>query len=164
MEAQKSIVAVRQQDVLNSLWRQRSWADRSGMVLGVVCGLRKEYTTLGIWLKAWVRSTFIWFLTPTCSYTATGRAIFTDLVHLKCSLYLCFTIVYIIYLPQYSVYNLVSLCILLDNICFAEQWPDATRMNLFINLLISNWNLCSKRRIIFILIRCVFLSPVRCYL
>ena len=31
-------------------------------------------------------------MTPTCSYTekyATGRAIVTDLVHLKCSLYLC---------------------------------------------------------------------------
>ena len=93
MEVQKSIVAVRQQDVLKSLWRQRSLADRSGMVLGVVCSLRKEYTTLGKWLKAWVRSTLICFLTPTCSYTATGRAIFTDLVHLKCSLYLCFTIV-----------------------------------------------------------------------
>ena len=52
MEVQKSIVAVRQQDVLKSLWRQRSLADRSGMVLGVVCGLRKEYTTLGKWLKA----------------------------------------------------------------------------------------------------------------
>ena len=34
-------------------------------------------------------------LTPTCSNTATGRAIFTDLVHLKCSLHLCFTIVYV---------------------------------------------------------------------
>ena len=32
------------------------------MVLGAVCGLRKEYTTLGKWLKAWVRSTLIWFL------------------------------------------------------------------------------------------------------
>ena len=52
MEVQKSIVAVRQQDVLKSLWRQRSLADRSGMVLGVVCGLRKEYTTLGKCLKA----------------------------------------------------------------------------------------------------------------
>ena len=65
------------------------------MVLGVLCGLRKKYTTLEKWLKAWVRSTLIWFLTPTCSYTATGRAIFTDLVHLKCSLYLCFTVVYV---------------------------------------------------------------------
>ena len=52
MEVQKSIVTVRQQNVLKSLWRQRSLADRSGMVLGVVCGLRKEYTTLGKWLKA----------------------------------------------------------------------------------------------------------------
>ena len=43
---------VRQQDVLKSLRRWRSLADRSGMVLGVVCGLRKEYTTLGNWLKA----------------------------------------------------------------------------------------------------------------
>ena len=30
MEVQKSIVAVRQQDVLKSLWRQRSLADQSG--------------------------------------------------------------------------------------------------------------------------------------
>ena len=52
MEVQKSIVAVRQQDVLKSLWRQRSLADQSGVVLGVVCGLRKEYTTLGTFLKA----------------------------------------------------------------------------------------------------------------
>ena len=52
MDVQKSILAVWQQDVLKSLWRQRSLADRSGMVLGVVCGLRKEYTTLGEWLKA----------------------------------------------------------------------------------------------------------------
>ena len=38
-------------------------------------------------------------MTPTCSYTekyATGRAIFTDLVHLKCSLYLCCMIVYVL--------------------------------------------------------------------
>ena len=34
----------RQQDVLKSLWRQRSLADRPDMVLGVVSGLRKEYT------------------------------------------------------------------------------------------------------------------------
>ena len=52
MEVQKSIVTVRQQDILKSLWRQRSLADGSGMVLGVVCGLRKEYRTLGKWLKA----------------------------------------------------------------------------------------------------------------
>ena len=50
MEVQKSIVAVRQQDVLKSLWRQLAY--RSSMVLGVVCGLRKVYTTLGKWLKA----------------------------------------------------------------------------------------------------------------
>ena len=31
MEVQKSIVAVRQKDVLKSLWRQRSLVDRSGM-------------------------------------------------------------------------------------------------------------------------------------
>ena len=42
MEVQKSIVAVRQQDVLKSLWRLRSLADLTGMVLGVVCGLRKR--------------------------------------------------------------------------------------------------------------------------
>ena len=52
MEVQKSIVAVRQQDVLNSLWRWRSLADRSGVVLGVLCGLRKENMILGKWLKA----------------------------------------------------------------------------------------------------------------
>ena len=52
MEVQKSIVAVRPQDVLKRLWRLRSLADRSGTVLGVVCGLRKEYPTLGKWLKA----------------------------------------------------------------------------------------------------------------
>ena len=39
----------RQQDVLKSLWRHGRLADRSGMVLGVVCGLRKEYTALGKW-------------------------------------------------------------------------------------------------------------------
>ena len=39
MEVQKSIVAVQQQDVLKSLWRLRSLADLTGMVLGVVCGL-----------------------------------------------------------------------------------------------------------------------------
>ena len=39
----------RQQEVLKSLWRQRSLADRSGMALGVVCGLRKEYTAVGKW-------------------------------------------------------------------------------------------------------------------
>ena len=40
----------RQQNVLKSLWRKRSLADGSGiMVLGVVCGLQKEYTTLGKW-------------------------------------------------------------------------------------------------------------------
>ena len=50
------------------------------MFLGVVCGIRKEYKTLGKWLKAWVCSILIWFLTLTCSYTATGRVIFTDLV------------------------------------------------------------------------------------
>ena len=39
----------RQQDVLKNLWRQRSLADRSGMVLGVAGGLRKEFTALGNW-------------------------------------------------------------------------------------------------------------------
>ena len=38
-----------QQDILKSLWTYRSLADRSGIVLGVVYGLRKEYTTLGKW-------------------------------------------------------------------------------------------------------------------
>ena len=56
---------------------------------------KRSDTTLGKWLKARVRSTLIWFLTPTCSYTTTGRAIFIDLVHLKCSLYLCFAIVFV---------------------------------------------------------------------
>ena len=100
------------------------------MVLGVVCGLRKEYTTLGKWLKALVRSTSIWFLTPTCNYTATGRAIspirYTWNVPCIFSLrsYMfknwCFLNKL---LPEYSVYNLFSLCVLLDNICFAEHWP-----------------------------------------
>ena len=36
-----------QQNVLKSLCRKRSLADGCGiMVLGVVCGLQKEYTTL----------------------------------------------------------------------------------------------------------------------
>ena len=44
------------------------------MVLGVVCGLRKECTTPGKWLKVWILSTLIWFLTPIHGYTTTGLA------------------------------------------------------------------------------------------
>ena len=38
-------MAVRQQDVLKSLWRQRSLADRSGMVLGVVWLTKRIHDT-----------------------------------------------------------------------------------------------------------------------
>ena len=92
------------------------------MVLGVVCGLRKEYTTIGNWLKAWVRSTLIWFW-----YTWNVPCIFALRSYMFKNW--CFKNKLS---PEYSVYNPVSLCVLLDNICFEEHGPDATRMNLFI--------------------------------
>ena len=57
MEVQKSIDAVRQQDVLKKSLEIEKLSLSICMGLGVVCGLRKVYTTLGKWLKAWVRST-----------------------------------------------------------------------------------------------------------
>ena len=59
-----------------------------------------------------------------------------------------------------SCYGDDSTCLPL--LAFAEHWPDATPMNLFIC-----WQaieIYAQLRIIFILIRCVFLSPVRRYL
>ena len=119
------------------------------MVLGVVCGIRKEYTTLGKWLKAWVRSTLIWFwLRPVVIpqqvarsspiwYTWNVPCIFALRSYMFKNW--CFKNKL---LPEYSVYNLVSLCVLLDNICFSGT---LTRCNAneFVHLLISNWNLCS---------------------
>ena len=61
----------------------------------------------------------IFNMAPTCSYTkkyTTGRVIFLDVVTLKCS--------FIFAVWSYMfVYNVVSLCVVLKNICFAEQWP-----------------------------------------
>ena len=65
----------------------------------------------------------------------TFSRVFGDLTHLKCSLYLWCMIIIICLriefvkklkfvkklLPEYSVYNLVSLGVLLDDICFAEN-------------------------------------------
>ena len=66
-------------------------------------------------------------------------------------------------LREYSVYNLVSFCILLDNICFAKH-TDLTQHIRICSFTDKQYrHLCSIWDI-FILMRCVFLSPVKCYL
>ena len=132
------------------------------MVLGVVCGLRKEYTTLGKWLKAWVRSTLIWFLTPTCSYIPQQAARSSSIWYtwnVPCIFALrsymfknwCFKNKL---LPEYSVYNLVSLCVLLEHCGTLTRW----NANEFVHLLISNGNLCSIKDNLYTHKLCVFIT------
>ena len=109
-------------------------------------------------------------MTPTCSYTekyVTGHMIFTNPVHLKCSLLYehiclridvfqinyCMNILFIIWFL--SVFYSITF-VLLNTDLTQRIWICSFTDKQY-------WNLCSIWDI-FILIRCVFLQPVRCYL